>query len=66
MRTKSVTSFGEQVVDIADMTGRYRIDRVPRVSRQGRQQGARLVIVAFDDDGDGVDPDLEIAVFDAP
>jgi hypothetical protein len=66
MGTRSVTSFGEQVVVIADMTGRYPIDRVPRVSRQGREQGTRLVVVAFDDDGGGVDPDLETAIFDAP
>jgi len=66
MGTKSVTSFTGRAVDLADVPGGYAIDRAPRGSRQSRQQGARIVVIASGDDDDSVDPDLEIAIFDAP
>ena len=66
MGIRSVTSLGEAAVDLADMLGGCAIDRAPRGLRQRRERGARLVVIASGDDDDSVDPDLEIAIFDAP
>ena len=67
MATKSVTSFGERGVGLANVLGGPAIDRTPRGLRHRREQRARLVVIALgDDDDDSVDPDLEIAIFDAP
>jgi hypothetical protein len=66
MGTKSVTSFTGRAVGLAAVPGGYASDRAPRGWRQSRQQGACLVVIASGDDDDSVDPDLEIAIFDAP
>jgi hypothetical protein len=66
MRTKSVTSFGERAVGVVEVPGGCAIDRTPRGLRHRRERGARLVVIASGDDDDSVNPDLEIAVFDAP
>jgi hypothetical protein len=67
MGTKSVTSFGERAVGIAEVPDGCTIDRTtPRGLRQRWGHGARLVVIACGDDDDSVDPDLETAIFDAP
>jgi hypothetical protein len=65
MGIRSVTSLGEAAVDSAEALGGCATDRAPRGLRQRREHGARLVVIASGDD-DSVDPDLEIAIFDAP
>ena len=66
MGTRPVTSFGKGAASLAEVLGGCAIDRAPRGLRRRREQGARLVVIASGEDEDSVDPDLEIAIFDAP
>ncbi len=67
MGTNSVISFIDRTAGLADVLSGERIDRTSRRIRQLRDDAAPFAVVAGDEESDGeVDPDLEVAIFDAP